>query len=78
MAFETASTSCCAGTVLKNSANSFESFVLQPSASPNKNALLRAADVVWNAQGLSAQPLCAMAREKSPGIEGQLVTQLTL
>jgi hypothetical protein len=25
---------------------------------------------VWNAQGLRAQPLCAIAREKSPGIEG--------
>jgi len=70
MAFEMFSTSCCAGTVLKNSANSLESSVLQPRTSPNRNALLRASEEVWNAQVLSAEPLCAMAREKSPAIEG--------
>jgi hypothetical protein len=64
--------------VFRNSTSSLESFVLQPSASPNRKAFLRASDLVLNAHGLSAQPLWAMARENSPGIEVQLITHLKI
>jgi len=73
MAFEMISTSCCAGTVLKNSANSLESSVLQPRTSPNRNAFLRASEAVWNAQLLSADPLCATTRENSPSDIGDSI-----
>ena len=56
-AFSVPSVSCCAGTFIRNSTSSFESDVLQPSASPNLNALVRATAGSSAAHGHNAEPL---------------------